>query len=86
MKLFGVFKINVTEYISFQATNTSFNTGNICSKIRQIVTKFYQIFEHLNLVNLEPLEWPLNSVFTKNMVKYGADREITNIYENLQTV
>jgi hypothetical protein len=28
--------------------NYSFNTGNICSKIRQIVTKFYQIFEHLN--------------------------------------
>jgi hypothetical protein len=28
--------------------NYLFNTGNICSKIGQIVTEFYQIFQHLN--------------------------------------
>ncbi len=45
-------------------------------------------FSKPNLVNLEPVgvEWPLNSVFTKNTVKYDADWEITNIYENLQIV
>ncbi len=32
----------------FGLVNYSFNTGNICSKIGQIVTEFYLIFQHLN--------------------------------------
>ncbi len=39
-----------------------------------------------NLVNPEPIEWPLNSAFTKNMVKYDIDQEIMNTYKNLQIV
>ena len=43
-------------------------------------------FSKQNLVNSEPIEWPLNSVFTNKYGKYDVDREITNIYENLQIV
>ncbi len=32
----------------FRQVNYSFNTGNICSKIGQIVAEFYLIFQHLN--------------------------------------
>jgi hypothetical protein len=32
----------------FRLENYSFNTGNICSMIGQIVTEFYQIFQHFN--------------------------------------
>ncbi len=43
-------------------------------------------FSEQNLVNLEPIEWPLNSVFTNKYGKYNTDREITNTYKNLQIV
>ncbi len=43
-------------------------------------------FSQPNLVNPEPFQLSFNNVFTNNMVKYDADREITYIYENLQTV
>ncbi len=39
-----------------------------------------------NLVNPEPIEWPLNSVFTNKYGKYDADCEIMNTYENLWIV
>ncbi len=32
----------------FRLENYSFNTGNICLMIGQIVTEFYQFFQHLN--------------------------------------
>ncbi len=31
-----------------------------------------------NLVNPEPIEWPLNSAFKINVVKYDTDIEIKN--------
>jgi hypothetical protein len=43
-------------------------------------------FSKQNLVNPEPIEWPLNSVLQINTVKYNVDQEITNIYVNLQIV
>ncbi len=79
-----------TEY--FKLENYSFNTGNICSKIGQIDTEIYWIFQDLNeyFIILRAkfskswtIEWPLNSVFTN---KYDTDREIMNTYENLQIV
>jgi hypothetical protein len=71
-----------------------FNTVKYCSKIGQIVSKFYQIFQHLNesfskpnFVNPEPIEWHITTVYLQiNMVKYNADQEITNTHENLQIV
>jgi chemotaxis methyl-accepting protein methylase len=38
-------------------------------------------FSKPNLVNPEPIEWPLNIVFTKNMVKYNADRNYEYLWE-----
>ncbi len=43
-------------------------------------------FSEPNLVNPEPIEWPLNSVLQINTVKYNADHEIMNTYKNLQIV
>ncbi len=39
-----------------------------------------------NLLNPEAIEWPLTAYLYINMVKYDADQEITNAYENLQIV
>jgi hypothetical protein len=43
------------------------------------------------LVNPDPIEWPLSDLFSSsylqiNTVKYNADQENTNTYENLQIV
>jgi hypothetical protein len=52
VKLFSVFETKWDKQWpnteDFRLVNYSFNTGNTHSKIRQIVTKFYRIFEHLN--------------------------------------
>ncbi len=67
-----------------------FNTGNICSKIGQIVTDFWQILQHetnslsfsfTNFVNPKPIEWHLNHVFSN---KYGKIGCWLRNYENLQ--
>ncbi len=44
------------------------------------------LFSYPNLVNPEPIEWPLTVYLKINMVKYNADWEIMNTYENLQIV
>ena len=43
-------------------------------------------FSEQNFVNIQPIEWPLNSVFTNKYRKYDTDWEITITYENLQIV
>ncbi len=44
------------------------------------------LFSEPNYVNPEPIEWPLNSVFTNKYGKNDADQEIKNTYKNLQIV
>ncbi len=70
-----------------------FNTGNIRSKIGKIVTEFHQIFQHLNelfiiFIAKFSKSWTYEVttiVYLQiNTVKYDADWEIMNIYENLQ--
>jgi hypothetical protein len=43
-------------------------------------------FSNLNLVNPEPMSDPQTVYLQINTVKYDADQEIMNIYENLQIV
>jgi len=45
-------------------------------------------FSEPNLVNPEPIEWPIKQTMYLQIktVKYNADQEIMNTYENLQKV
>ncbi len=94
MSHFGTF-----DTIDFMLENYLFNTGNIHSMIGQIVTEFYRIFNIQmnslsfscqNLVNPNPIEWPIHNVFTNKHGKkqcwprnYEYLWIFTNIYEYL---
>ncbi len=45
-------------------------------------------FSEPNLVNPEPIEWPIKQTMYLQIktVKYNADQEIMNTFENLQKV
>ncbi len=72
--------------------NYSFNTRNIHSKIGQIVTDFSTIEQvvyhsHSQILEILNLLSDIETIYLQiNTVKYDADRETTNTYENLQIV